>query len=77
MSDGVMARRRSRQAAPAQNGLNTVAAVPRMLAATTEGSCTAAHRPSSLLRDELSAVVLLVVLYMLQGVPLGLSMGSM
>ncbi|EFN53476.1 hypothetical protein CHLNCDRAFT_11505, partial [Chlorella variabilis] len=28
-------------------------------------------------RDELPAVVLLVVLYMLQGVPLGLSMGSM
>jgi hypothetical protein len=34
-------------------------------------------RRSSLLRDELPAVVLLVVLYMLQGVPLGLSMGSM
>ena len=31
----------------------------------------------SVLREELPAVVLLVTLYMLQGVPLGLSMGSM
>jgi hypothetical protein len=77
MSDGVMTRRRSSQAAPAQPGLKMVAAMPCKSAATTEGSCTAAHRPSSLLRDELPAVVLLVVLYMLQGVPLGLSMGSM
>jgi hypothetical protein len=37
----------------------------------------AATRPGSILREELPAVTLLVVLYMLQGVPLGLSMGSM
>lgn len=37
----------------------------------------AASHPGSVLRDEFPAVVLLVVLYMLQGVPLGLSMGSM
>ena len=49
-------------------------------AAAPPGSGTVdrpASRKPSLLRDELPAVVLLVVLYMLQGVPLGLSMGSM
>ena len=29
------------------------------------------------LRDELGSVVILVVLYMMQGVPLGLTMGAM
>lgn len=37
----------------------------------------APNQPSRILREELPAVTLLVVLYMLQGVPLGLSMGSM
>lgn len=62
--------RRRRSTAPPPSGCNG-AAHP---AAAHEPA--APRRPSSL-RDELPAVVLLVVLYMLQGVPLGLSMGSM
>ncbi len=73
-----VARRRgtSGDANTAKDAAPSAAGTATKVAAVAAVERKAPPGKSSLL-DELPAVVLLVVLYMLQGVPLGLSMGSM
>lgn len=70
-----------RRGAPADGDAAEVDAPKSAGIAAAGAEAAAAERKAapgkSSLVDELPAVVLLVVLYMLQGVPLGLSMGSM